>query len=81
MTGKRVLVVDDESHIRSIIRKYGEFEGYQVYEAENGEQAIEACYNHRHDINEIIYQIKSGTLFLQTEKIDKEDVPEEASTN
>lgn len=46
----KVLVVDDESHIRSIIRKYGEFEGYQVYEAENGEQAIEACYNHRHDI-------------------------------
>ena len=46
----KVLVVDDESHIRSIIRKYGEFEGYQVYEAENGEQAIEDCYNHRHDI-------------------------------
>lgn len=46
----KVLVVDDESHIRSIIRKYGEFEGYQIYEAENGEQAIEACYNHKYDI-------------------------------
>ena len=25
---KKILVVDDEEKIRSIIRKYGEFEGY-----------------------------------------------------
>ena len=32
----RILVVDDEEMIRSLIRKYAEFEGNQVTEAENG---------------------------------------------
>jgi len=32
--GKRILVVDDEEKIRKIIRKYGEFEGYEIVEAE-----------------------------------------------
>lgn len=40
---KRLLVVDDEEKIRLIIRKYGEFEGYEIEEAENGMQAIEIC--------------------------------------
>lgn len=46
----KVLVVDDESHIRSIIRKYGEYEGYKVYEAESGEKAIELCSLNHYDI-------------------------------
>ena len=29
----RILVVDDEEKIRLIIRKYGEFEGYEIDEA------------------------------------------------
>ena len=33
----RILVVDDEERIRQIIRKYAEFEGYQVEEASNGD--------------------------------------------
>lgn len=32
----RILVVDDEEKIRLIIRKYGEFEGYEIDEAANG---------------------------------------------
>ena len=32
----RILVVDDEAKIRLLIRKYAEFEGHQVTEAENG---------------------------------------------
>ena len=38
-----ILVVDDEKKIRTLIRKYAEFEGHQVTEAENGMQAVEIC--------------------------------------
>ncbi len=37
----RILVVDDEARIRQIIRKYAEFEGFEVEEAVDGMQAIE----------------------------------------
>lgn len=36
----RLLVVDDEEKIRAIIRKYGEFEGYEVEEAADGMEAV-----------------------------------------
>ena len=35
-----ILVVDDEEKIRTLIRKYAEFEGHHVTEAENGMQAV-----------------------------------------
>ncbi len=38
-----ILVTDDEEKIRMLIRKYAEFEGHQVTEAENGMQAVELC--------------------------------------
>lgn len=38
-----LLVVDDEEHIRAIIRKYAEFEGYRVSEAGDGMEAIALC--------------------------------------
>lgn len=38
-----ILVTDDEEKIRTLIRKYAEFEGHQVTEAENGMQAVELC--------------------------------------
>ena len=37
----RLLVVDDEEKIRKLIRKYAEFEGHQVTEAENGMEAVD----------------------------------------
>ncbi len=39
----RILVVDDEEKIRALIRKYAEFEGHKITEAENGMQAVELC--------------------------------------
>ena len=36
----RILVVDDELGIRSIVRKYAEFEGHTVYEASDGMEAV-----------------------------------------
>ncbi len=38
-----ILVVDDEEKIRTLIRKYAEFEGHKVTEAGNGMQAVELC--------------------------------------
>ncbi len=43
LTGNgRVLVVDDEPSVRTVVRMTLEKAGYDVLEAENGEQAIEA---------------------------------------
>lgn len=39
----KLLVVDDEIRIRDMIRKYAEFEGYEVVEAQDGMDAIEKC--------------------------------------
>ena len=36
----KILVVDDEMQIRKLIRKYAEFDGHEVFEAENGMQAV-----------------------------------------
>ncbi len=38
-----ILVVDDEAKIRTVIRKYGEFEGYQITEVSNGIEAVDIC--------------------------------------
>lgn len=47
---KRILVVDDEERIRAIIRKYGEFEGYEVVEATDGMEAVSLCRKENFDI-------------------------------
>ena len=45
-----ILVVDDEFRIRQIIRKYAEFEGYEVDEAVDGMQAIQVCRKENFDL-------------------------------
>ena len=45
-----VLVVDDEARIRSIIKKYAEFEGYTVTEAADGMEAVRLCRTQSFDI-------------------------------
>lgn len=46
----RILVVDDEINIRRVVREYAEFEGYQVFEAENGMQAVDMVKNNDYDL-------------------------------
>ena len=46
----RILVVDDEARIRSIIKKYGEFEGHEVIEAGDGMEAVRLCRKESFDI-------------------------------
>ena len=45
-----ILVVDDESRIRTIIRKYAEFEGHKVTEAADGMEAVLCCREGGYDI-------------------------------
>ena len=45
-----LLVVDDESRIRDLIRKYATFEGYDVEEAQNGMEAVEKCRQKNYDL-------------------------------
>lgn len=45
-----ILVVDDEIRIRSIIRKYAEFEGHTVTEAGDGMEAVLLCRKGDFDI-------------------------------
>ena len=45
----KLLIVDDETKIRTIIRKYAEFEGYEVEEAYDGMQAVSLCRLHAYD--------------------------------
>lgn len=50
MTGQRILIVDDEEKIRSLVRKYAEFEGYTVDEAANGLDALTIFDKNAYDI-------------------------------
>ena len=45
-----ILVVDDEVRIRSIIKKYAEFEGHTVTEAADGMEAVRLCRSMSFDI-------------------------------
>lgn len=46
----RLLVVDDEEKIRSMIKKYAVYEGHEIFEASNGFEAIDMCRSHSFDM-------------------------------
>lgn len=46
----KLLIVDDETKIRSLIRKYAEFDGFEVEEASDGMQAVTLCALHSYDL-------------------------------
>ena len=68
-----LLIVDDESRIRSLIAKYAAFEGYETEEAENGMQAVEKCRRKHYDL--IIMDVMMPELdgFSAVREIRKED--------
>ncbi len=45
----RLLIVDDEEHIRKLVRKYAEFGGYEVAEAKDGMEAVAICRKENFD--------------------------------
>lgn len=48
--GEKILVVDDEDRIRTLLRLYLEREGYEVEEAEEGNGAYEKICNQEYDL-------------------------------
>lgn len=56
----KILVVDDEVGIRQIIKKYATFDGYEVFEAENGLEAID--FVQKNDVDLIIMDIMMPEL-------------------
>lgn len=45
----KILVVDDEEKIRLVIKEYASFEGYNVFEASDGMEALEMCRQMKFD--------------------------------
>ena len=46
----KILIVDDEEKIRTVIRKYAEFEGFDADEAENGIVAVDMVKRKEYDL-------------------------------
>lgn len=63
---KRILVVDDEEQVRTMLTQMLELEGYQVCTAENGEQGLEMVGQHAFDlvITDMIMPVKDGLKFI-----------------
>lgn len=58
----KLLVVDDEERIRRLLRMYLEREGYEIVEAENGQQAIDLAleYDFHAILLDIMMPVKDG---------------------
>jgi DNA-binding response OmpR family regulator len=59
---KKILVVDDEVRIRDLIRKYAEFEGYEVEEAGDGMEAVQICRQSPNGFSIIILDVMMPEL-------------------
>ncbi|HBV68810.1 MAG TPA: DNA-binding response regulator [Clostridiales bacterium] len=46
----KILICDDESGLRAVIKRYATFEGHEVTEAGDGMEAVELCRNESFDI-------------------------------
>ena len=63
---KRILVVDDEAQIRTMLTQMLEQEGYEVLTAENGEEGLTLVQKHAFDlvITDMIMPVKDGLKFI-----------------
>ena len=63
---KRILVVDDEEQIRSMLTQMLEHEGFLVDTAENGEEGMDLVTRHTYDliITDMIMPIKDGLKLI-----------------
>ena len=62
MDGTYILVVDDESRIRKLLRDFFTAKGYQILEAEDGENAIEVFEENRNKIKLILLDVMMPKL-------------------
>ena len=57
MDGTYILVVDDESRMRKLLKDFLSVKGYQILEAEDGEKAIEVFEENRNKIKLILLDV------------------------
>ncbi|MBM4055799.1 MAG: response regulator [Planctomycetes bacterium] len=64
---KHILVIDDDSEIRILLRKFLEMHNFLVSEAENGKKALELCRSTQFDliISDIYMPEKDGITFIK----------------
>ncbi|MEA4899617.1 response regulator transcription factor [Bacillota bacterium Meth-B3] len=72
----KVLIVDDEPGIRTVIREYVEFEGFEADEARDGMEAVEMCRANDYDIVIMDAMMPRLDGFSASKQIRKEkDIP------
>ena len=79
-----ILIVDDDRYMRTQLRQRLESEGYQVEEAENGRQALEAYARLRPDVVllDIIMPVMDGfACCAQLQKLQMNDVSKNTQTD
>ncbi|RUM55417.1 MAG: DNA-binding response regulator, partial [Marinomonas sp.] len=72
MTGKKVLIIDDEAPIREMIAVALEMAGYEYMEAENSQQAHEMIVDHRPDLVLVDWMMPGGSGVELTRRLKKD---------
>lgn len=72
---KKVLIVDDEANIREIIKMNLELAGYECYEAEDGEKAVQLLNKIVPDIALLDIMMPNKDGFQISEEFVKRDIP------
>ena len=62
MEGTYILVVDDESRMRKLLKDFLSIKGYQILEAEDGEKAVEIFEENRNKIKLILLDVMMPKL-------------------
>ena len=62
MDGTYILVVDDESRMRKLLRDFLSVKGFQILEAEDGEKAIEVYEENRNKVKLILLDVMMPKL-------------------
>ena len=73
----KILIVDDEQKIREMIRKYAEYEGFEVFEAKDGFEAVQLCKDNQYDIvlMDVMMPNLDGFSAVKEIKKSKPDLP------
>ena len=69
-------IVDDEERIREVIKKYAQWEGYEVTESVSGEEAVELCKEKEYDLIVMDVMMPGMDGFLACKEIKEyRDIP------
>jgi len=69
---KRILIVDDEDDIRELVHVSLEDEGYEIYEASDGNEALAKAREHRPDLVILDVMIPGKTGYEVCEELKKD---------